>query len=77
MEKGEGQKMKASLKGKNIEQKYYKVAEIAKIFGLPAKLVRDMCHARGQKFAFRPVPNGNFRINKEAFERHIERRTQG
>ena len=57
------------------EQKYYKVSKISEIFGIPAKMVRDMCHARGQRFAFRPVAGGNWRIDKKRFEDYLERRT--
>ena len=59
-----------------IEPKYYKVSKIAEIFGLPVKMVRDMCHARGQRFAFRPVAGGNWIIDKERFEKYLERRMQ-
>lgn len=58
-----------------MEQKYYKVSKISKIYGISAKMVRDMCHARGQKFAFRPVEHGNWIIDREKFEQHLERRT--
>lgn len=37
-----------------MEPKFYKVSKISQIFGIPAKKVRDMCYARGQRFAFKP-----------------------
>lgn len=59
------------------EPKYYKVSKISEIFGIPAKMVRDMCYARGQKFAFKPGgEKGNWLIDKERFEKYIERRMQ-
>ncbi|MCR5430971.1 MAG: helix-turn-helix domain-containing protein [Lachnospiraceae bacterium] len=59
-----------------MEQKYYKVTKIAEIFGIPAKTIRDMCHARGQRFAFRPVKNGNWLIDRAKFEKHLEHKTE-
>ena len=59
-----------------MDQRFYKVSKISEIFGIPAKVVRDMCHARGQRFAFRPVAGGNWRIDKERFEKYLERRMQ-
>ena len=59
-----------------IKPRYYKVGKIAEIFGLQAKMVRDMCHARGQRFAFRQVAGGNWMIDKERFEKYLERRMQ-
>lgn len=57
-----------------MEQRFYKVTKIAKLFGLSAKMVRDMCHARGQKFAFRPVKDGNWLIDRVKFEEYLARK---
>jgi len=60
-----------------MEERFYKVSEISEIFGLPCKVIRDMCYARGQRFAFKPGgAKGNWRINKERFEKYLERRMQ-
>ena len=55
-----------------MEQKYCKIPEISRRFGIPEKTVRAMCHKRGQRFAFRPVERGNFLINIEAFEKYLK-----
>jgi predicted transcriptional regulator len=53
----------------SMEQKYYSVKEIAQIFGLKPAIVRDYCHAKGQRFAFQPVKNGNIYIDPQKFEK--------
>lgn len=54
--------------------KYYSVAEIAKIYGFTEKAIRELCHARGQQFAFKLKPSGRFYINAKKFKEHIERK---
>ena len=48
--------------------KLYKAAEIAEIYGIPAETVRNLCHARGQRFATRLVPRGRWYIDSVKFE---------
>ena len=38
------------------------------MFGLDPELVRNLCYARGQKYATRLVPHGRWYINPELFE---------
>ena len=45
----------------------YKASQIAEIYGVDPKVIRDACHARGQTFATRLKPNGRFYINLEKF----------
>ena len=54
--------------------KFYKASEIAKMYGIPAETIRNLCHARGQKFATRLVPNGRWYIDEERFKDHWERK---
>ena len=56
--------------------KFYKATEIAKLYGMTAETVRNLCHARGQKFATRLVPNGRFYIDRERFEKFLEKRQE-
>ena len=56
--------------------KYYKASEIAKIYGIPAETVRNLCHARGQRFAMRLVPRGRFYIDREKFEEFMARKQE-
>lgn len=58
-----------------MEQKYFKVTEVAKIYGMRPVMVRSFCHAKGQQFAFRPIPNGCFYIDLKKFEEFLARRT--
>ncbi len=58
-----------------MEQKYFKVTEVAKIFGLKPAVVRQLCHARGQRFAFQPVKGGNIMIDLKKFELFMKART--
>lgn len=53
---------------------YQSVTAISKAFGIKAETVRNMCHARSQRFAFRLVPNGKFYIDPVKFQAYIERR---
>ena len=50
--------------------------EIAEIYGMDVRTVRNLCHARGQKFAKRPVTGGRFYINEELFQNFLDRRTK-
>jgi hypothetical protein len=54
--------------------KLFKPSQIAEEFGIKAEVVRNMCHARGQKFAIRFKPNGRFYIDREKFIDHLERK---
>ena len=56
--------------------KFYKATEIARLYGMTAETVRNLCHARGQKFATRLVPNGRFYINRERFEDFLKRKQE-
>lgn len=55
-----------------MEQKYYKVTEVAKIFGMKPALIRQFCHARGQRFAFQLVKRGNILIDVKEFEKFLK-----
>ena len=57
---------------KSMEQKYFKVSEIAKIFSLKPVKVRQYCHAKGQRFAFQPIKGGNILIDKQKFEQWLK-----
>lgn len=50
-----------------------KVAEIAKIYGLDPETVRNLCYARGQRFARKIVPRGRWYIDSDLFEEHWNR----
>lgn len=52
------------------------VTEIAKEYGYTREAVCNMCHARGQRFAYRLTPNGKFYIIPERFRDYIERKQQ-
>ena len=48
---------------------------ISEKFGLNVTVVRNMCHARGQKFAYRLVePSGKFYIDPVRFQDYLERK---
>lgn len=55
-----------------MSRKYYKVGEVAEIFAMSPKKVRECCHAPGQFFAFQPVKNGNILIDIEKFENYLK-----
>jgi len=55
-------------------QKYYSVAQIANLYGFTAKAVREMCHSRGQGFAFKITDGGRFYIDHKKFREYIERK---
>lgn len=54
--------------------KTYKVSEVAEIFGIDDRVVRDACHARRQTFATRLKPNGRFYIDLDKFRAWWDRR---
>lgn len=57
-----------------MEQKYYKVREVAQIFGLKPAIVRQFCHAKGQRFAFQPVKRGCILVDIKKFEDFLKTR---
>ena len=49
--------------------------EIAARFGMDVRTVRNLCHARNQKFAYQlSKPNGKFYIDPDLFEKFIRER---
>ncbi|MBR5678018.1 MAG: hypothetical protein IKX20_07755 [Paludibacteraceae bacterium] len=50
--------------------------EIAAKFGLTDELVRNLCHARGQRFATRLVPGGRWYIDDELFQEFWDRKQE-
>ena len=56
-----------------MEQKYFKVSEIARIFGIEPKTVRKYCRSRaGKTFAFKPYRGANYKIDFKKFESYIK-----
>ena len=58
------------------QRKYYKPSEAAKILGLSVAKVRDMCHIKNQRFAFRTIKDGkrgHFLIDLEKLKAYIEK----
>ena len=55
-----------------MERKYFKVSEVAEMFGMSPKAVRAHCHAPGQRFAFQVVTNGNILIDLKKFEDYMK-----
>ena len=56
-----------------MEQKYYKVKEIAQMYSLRPVQVRWFCHAKGQRFASQPSGRGGcLLINLEKFEKWMQ-----
>jgi hypothetical protein len=53
---------------------YLSAKEIAEKFGMEVKTVRNLCHARNQKFAYRLAPNGKFYIDPDKFKEFVERK---
>ena len=53
---------------------YLKAREIAEKYGMKVDVVRNLCHAKGQKFAYQIVPNGRFYIDEEKFKDYMERK---
>ncbi len=56
-----------------VQQKYYRVSEVAKILGLSQDKVREYCHVKRNSFAFRVGQNGKFMIDLEKLRAYIER----
>ncbi len=56
--------------------RYYKATEVAKIYNFPVKRIRNLCHARGQKFAVRFVDNGMFYIDLDKFNEFLKRKQE-
>lgn len=54
--------------------KHKSVTEIAEEYGFDKRDVRNMCHSKGNKFAYRLYPNGKFYIIPEKFKDYIERK---
>lgn len=52
-------------------RKYYKVREVAEMFAMSPKKVREHCHAKGQRFAFQLVENGNILIDLQKYEEFL------
>ena len=53
-----------------------KVKHIAAKYGLKEETVRNLCYSRGQRFATRLVPRGQWYINDELFEEYWQRKQQ-
>lgn len=53
---------------------YISAKETAERFGMKLKEVRNLCHARGQKFAYQLVPGGKFYIDPDKFQAFMERK---
>ena len=53
---------------------YISAKETAERFGMKLKEVRNVCHARGQKFAYQLVPGGKFYIDPDKFQAFMERK---
>lgn len=54
--------------------KYLSVSEIAERYGFTEKAVRELCHARGQRFAFKLKEKGRYYIDHKKFRAHLERK---
>ena len=49
--------------------------EIATMFGMDVRTVRDLCHARGQRFAYQlNKPHGKYYIDPDLFGQFIRER---
>lgn len=54
---------------------YRSATEIAEMFNLDVRVVRNLCHARGQRFAYRlNGPKGKFHIDPVKFHEFIKER---
>ena len=54
--------------------KYKSVSEIAELYGMTAKTVREMCNARGARFAFKLKDGGRYYIDARKFREYLERK---
>lgn len=56
-------------------EKLLSCKEISEKFGLKVEIVRNMCHARGQRFAYRlNGPKSKFHIDPVRFQDYLERK---
>ena len=55
---------------------YESVTKTAERYGLSRYQVIEYCHARGQKFAFKPN-GGKYMIHRQAFYEFLERKRKG
>lgn len=53
--------------------RYKSVSEIAEMYGMSKDTVRDMCHARGARFAIKPN-GGKIYIDHRRFREYLERK---
>ena len=56
-----------------MDQKYFSVKEAAKYFGRKPEFIRQICHAKDQRFAVQPVKGGNLMIDIKKCEEHIKK----
>jgi hypothetical protein len=59
--------------GTGMDKKYYSVNEAAQIMSIKPKRLREMCHAKGQRFAFQPVKCGNIQIDIKELEKWMKK----
>lgn len=50
------------------------VRETSERFGIRQEIIRNLCHARGQRFAYQLVPNGRFYIDPDRFQDFLRRK---
>ena len=55
-------------------EKWKSAKEIAAMFGMDVRVVRDLCHARNQKFAYRLTKTGRYYIDPQRFEEFVKER---
>jgi hypothetical protein len=60
----------------NQEQKLYKVTEVAKLTGLSPEYIREICHARGQRFAYKLKKGGIWYISLPKLLEWLEKRQE-
>ena len=49
-------------------EKFIRIAQASKIYGIPEDFLREMCNSSRQRFAFRRGKQGNFFINVAKFD---------
>lgn len=52
-----------------MEKKLLTIKEASERYSIKPAILRNLCHARGQRFAFQLVRNGMIRIDPEKFEK--------
>lgn len=57
-------------------QNLIKVTEAAKIIGIAPEYLRDLCHARGQKFAVKLKPRGHWHIDIDKLRAFVDNRQE-